>query len=200
MKVLSRITRFIVVGAMALLTTVPASAAVIDFESLSTGTAANPLALPGATFTTAGGVNVIGNFNDNWLCSSPNAGSVVNCSRPLEVAFDAPTNDPSFVFLFNNTLTIGADIGDVQVFSGMALLGTVDILVADGSSFTNDLVSLAGFMNVTRLVISSTDLGGIGYDDFSFQSAVAPEPSLLALLGFGVLAGAARRRGNAAVR
>jgi len=176
-----------------------ARADVIDFDGLPAGDAANPLSLPGATFTTAGGSNVI--ISGNSLCPSPVAGNTADCSLDLQVDFDTASSDISFTYLFNNEHTIGADIGDVKIFSGATLLGTVDVLVGDADPFTKDLVSLTGFSGVTRLVISSTDFGGVGYDDFTFtpgDSGGVPEPAAWALMiaGFG-LAGATLRRRHA---
>lgn len=176
-----------------------ARADVIDFEGLPAGDAANPLSLPGATFTTAGGFNVI--VSGNSLCPSPASNNTANCSLDLQVDFDTASSDISFTYLFNNEHTIGADIGDVKIFSGATLLGTVDVLVGDADPFTKDLVSLTGFSGVTRLVISSTDFGGVTYDDFTFTpgaSGGVPEPAAWAMMiaGFG-LAGASLRRRRA---
>jgi len=188
--------RLLIAGALALLTVAPASAAVIDFEGVPSGNNPNPLVLPGATFTTAGGFNYVVNAATNVLCPSTSADNAGDCPLDLDVAFDAPAATISLAFVGNNELAMGADIGDVQIFSGAVLLGTVDVLVGDNQSFSKDLVPLTGFANVTRLRISSTDFGGLAYDDFTFEEGVrAAEPATLALFGFGALAtGAVRRR------
>jgi len=174
-----------------------ASAAVIDFNGFSSGHVDEPLVLPGATFTTLdGGFNYI---SGGGFCASISDSSPANCSKTLQVDFDAPSSALSFKFFANNERTVGADIGDVLLYSGATLLGSLDLLVIDDTSATRDLVSLAGFSSVTRLVISSTDFGGVLYDDFSFTAAGVPEPASWALmiLGFG-LAGVAFRRHGAA--
>ena len=184
--------RLLMAGALVLLTSAPGSAAIIDFTSLPAGNNPNPLALPGATFTTAAGFNYIAS---GALCPSISSLNAFDCSNSLEVAFDTPSTGLSFTFFANNLKTPGADIGDVHIFSGATLLGTINILVVDTDSFTRDLVSLAAFSDVTRLMISSTDFGGILYDDFSFEQSVpAPEPATLTLVALGLLATGARRR------
>lgn len=172
-----------------------ANADVIDFAGLD-GTVANPLSSPGASFTTLGGFNVISN---EGLCASPDAGSPANCAQVLEVSFDAGSSGVSFTFWANNNKTVGADIGDVSIFSGATLLGLVDLIVLDTSSASTsrDLVALTGYTGVTRLQISSTDFGGVLYDDFTFTpQAAVPEPMTWAmmLMGFAGLGAALRRR------
>lgn len=171
-----------------------AHATVIDFEGLPTGAVANPLALSGASFTTPGGFNFITPFGSKSLCPSVSASSADDCSSNLNVTFSAAASNVSFAFAANNQTTIGADIGDVQVFSGVTLLGTVNVIVQDRSSFTYDVVNLAAFTGVTGLVITTTDASGLVYDNFSFTSVV-PEPSTLALFGLGLAGiGFSRRR------
>ena len=176
-----------------------AQADLIDFNSLPTGHAADPLSLPGATFTTLGG-----GFNYiavGGLCTSISDVNSFNCSKDLQVDFDVASSGLSFSFFANNDHTIGDDIGDILLYRGALLLGLVDVLVLDDSGASRDVVSLAGYSNVTRLVISSTDFGGVLYDDFRFTAAGVPEPTSWALmiLGFG-LAGAAFRRQAATTR
>ena len=87
----------------------------------------------------------------------------------------------------------------MQIFSGASLLGVVNLLVTDAGPFTKDPVSLAGFTNVTRLLISTTDFGGLIYDDFAFEPATAavPEPSTLVMFGLaGTVARFVRRRSS----
>ena len=171
-----------------------AHAAVVDFSGLPTGENPNPLELSGATFTTVGGFNYV---SQGALCPSPTADNPANCARTLEVAFSAGASDISFEFRANNNHTVGADIGDVAIYSGATLLDTLDMLVVDDTTATFDLVRLTGFGNVTRIVIDSTDFGGLVYDNFRFNlSNAVPEPTpwALALAAAGLGGWASRRR------
>jgi hypothetical protein len=171
-----------------------ARADVIDFNALPTGAAGDPLVLPGATFTALGGFNVIA---VGGLCTSLSADNSFNCSPDLQVDFDQASSGVSFSFFANNEHTIGADIGDVSIFSGATLLATLDLIVLDASGATRDLVALLGYSDVTRLLVSSTDFGGVLYDDFTFTPGGAvPEPGAWALMigGFAVAGTALRRR------
>jgi PEP-CTERM motif-containing protein len=177
---------------------------VVDFEGLPLGTNPNPLVAPGlASFTTASGFNVLlDGFGSTELCPTPTAGSGSDCSLDLTVDFVGPVKNISFLFAGNNDDSPGSAIGEVQVFNGATLLGVQTIFVVDGSAFTPDLVSLTGFTDVSRLVISSTDFNGVVYDDFSFDkipiptSAGVPEPASWAMMiaGFALVGGALRRR------
>lgn len=174
---------------------VGAQAALIDFSGLPDGNNPNPLAVSGATFTTIGGFNVLAS-DRNSLCPSISSTSPANCSRVLEVGFDTGARDIGFEFWANNNLVPGSDIGDVEIYSGATLLGTLDVLVGDDDGSTFDLVSLAGYGDVTRLVISSTDAGGVLYDNFRFDAAAGvPEPATWALVLAAAGLGARRRRG-----
>jgi len=173
-----------------------AQATVVDFEGLPTGAAANPLVLGVASFETPGGFNFVAPaFVSTELCPSTSAFNNANCSLNLIVTFSSAASNISFEFAGNNLTTIGADIGDVQVFAGATLLGTVDVIVLDGSTSTHDLVNLTAFSGVTKLLISSTDYGGVTYDNFSFNAGVVPEPGTFALLSLGLAGiGLSRRR------
>lgn len=190
--------RRIIIAATAALTLAAVSgvarADVIDFSGLPSGDAGSPLILPGATFSTAGGFNYVAS---ETLCPSVAADTGANCSLDLQVDLDAASSGISFTFLYNNNKIIGADIGDVAIFNGANLLGTMDLLVLDDVD-GKDLVTLNGFSGVTRLVISSTDFGGLGFDDFTFTPGAVPEPATWALLIMGFMgSGVALRRRRA---
>ena len=170
----------------------------IDFESLPAGTNPNPLLVSGASFTTVAGFNRIESAGSNFLCTSVRSTDSADCSATLDLSFGEAVSNIGFEFFLNNTIALGADIGDAAIYAGAVLLGTVDMIVLDTDSFTRDLVSLAGYIDVTRIVVTSTDFGGVGYDNFRFDRAdvgVVPEPAgLLLLLTAAGLAAATRRR------
>lgn len=156
----------------------------IDFEGLPSGDNPNPLVVSGTTFTTPGGFNQITSGpSSNAFCTALVQGDSANCSVDLEVVFGGSASNISSQYFANNTMTLGADIGVVAIYAGAVLLGIENVLVVDGSGATLDLVSLFGYSGVTRISISSTDFGGVLYDNFSFVRAdvsQVPEPAGLA--------------------
>lgn len=193
--------KLLAAGAAMLAVGAHAAPVTVDFAGLTAGDQGSPLTISGATFEALGGFNYVGAFTFNFICPSPSADSPANCSLGLDVTFAGFASDLSFDFAFNNILAIGADIGDVELYSGATLLGTVDVLVADGDNAALDTVSLAGFSNVTRMRITSTDPGGVGYTNFRFDldggSVPVPPSLLLAMTG---LALALRRSPRRAAR
>lgn len=181
-------------------TAMGAHAAVVDFSGQPLGSNANPMQIAGASFFTAGGFNFVTQFSGGSLCPSISASSSANCSRTLEVSFaGGGASGIGFEFYANNVRDVGADIGDVDIYSGNGLLGTVDLRVTDDSGSTLDPVSLSGFVGVSRIVISSTDFGGLVYDNFRFDLGHAvPEPATAALLFAAAFGTLARRRRAAA--
>ncbi len=190
--------RFILAGAAVLAAAVPAGATVVDFEGLPLGNNPNPLVLSGASFSVPTGFNYIVSVTTLGLCTSVRSSDPADCSRDLHVGFAGSASNISFTFLGNNDTTVGDNIGNVAIFNGAMLLGNVGVLVIDTDIFSPDLVSLTGFSNVTNIVVSSTDFGGVVYDDFVFNPAIStPEPAALALFGLGAatLIAGRRRRG-----
>jgi hypothetical protein len=192
--------RFLLAGAMALGVSLSAGLAradLIDLSILPDGLAADPLVYPDVSFTTlGGGFNVIA--SGQGLCTSTSPVTAADCSDALQVDFTTPSAPISFVFFDNNDQTIGDNIGNVSLFAGATHLGDVGVLVTDTSPFTPDLVSLSAFTGVTRMVVTTTDFGGVVYNDFDFTPGPSrtPEPGawILAILGFGMAGAALRRR------
>lgn len=180
----------------------PALADIVDFNALPQGNNPNPLVVNGVTFTTDSGFNYIGFLGTNELCPSISANNPANCSRPFEVSFGQTVGAVSFGFNANNTLAIGADVGDVAVYNGATLLGIRNLVVVDADSFSLDLVDLSEFASLTRLVVTPDDFGGLLYDNFRFSAAGGvPEPASWAMMiaGFATAGVAARRRRPAAL-
>jgi hypothetical protein len=174
----------------------PAQAATtIDFDGLAAGdVVTNQFAGQGVTFSSEAGSQIdvlaqnLGSSLPNFICST-------SCTSDIFVDFAAAVSGLTF-------LSIGADasgdVGDVRIFNGATLLGTVDIM-ANGTPFTADLVDLSAFAAITRIeIVGITDPAGLGFDDFTFNASngAVPEPGTWAmmLLGFGAVGFAMRRR------
>ncbi|WP_422344872.1 PEPxxWA-CTERM sorting domain-containing protein [Parasphingorhabdus sp.] len=179
----------------------PASAVVIDFDSLSNGDVVTNQ-FPEAIFSSTPGSEILvtaqnlGSSPPNFICSGV-MGSI-NCVDDIFVDFTSAVSGLSFIGVGINA---GGDVGDVRVLSGMTLLGTVDIFGTNGIG----TIDLTAFSNITRIEISNTDPAGIGFDDFTFDigmGGAVPEPATWAfmILGFGAIGGAMRRQRKATVK
>lgn len=162
-------------------------AAVISFDDRVDGNVITTQ-YPDVTFDSGtGGVIVVGIgapavSPPNVICGH-NAGA---CDALLEirVTFSRAANNVSFWAIADNNFGV---IGKVDVFAGATLLGTSDIL-GDGNTSTHVLNDLSAYANVTGIRIHSiTDLGGLGYDNFSFELTAVPEPSTVGLAALGLL-------------
>ncbi len=168
----------------------------IDFEDQTPLTfVSNPLVYPEATFTSGRGGLFISTTNTNGLC--PIDGR--ECSASLTVDF---LPSPTYYAADVSFTVTGDDVegfaGMVQVWRAGVLIGVADILT-DGIFNSLDLVDLTGFGEINRLVITSTGLAGLSYDNFNFNIIVVdfpvPAPATLALLGLGLAGlGLTRRR------
>jgi len=189
-----------VAAASALALAAPASATVINFDDLGNGAIvaghyaeATFSSAGGSAVTTAQSVNY-GTSAPNFICSGNSRGSIT-CTDAIYVDFTNPVSGLSF-------LAVGDDAsghqGDVKVFGGASLLGTVGMFT-DGILHGAPLfVDLSAFSGITRIEIYTTDPAGLGYDDFTFNvgGGSVPEPGVWALMicGFGFAGSALRRR------
>lgn len=177
-----------------------ANATVINFDDQVNGAViTNQYAGLGATFSTDTGAQVLVTTQDlgsslpNFICTG--VGGSLNCTGNIYVDFATAVSGLSFVATGSNNT---GDVGDVRVFAGGTLLGTVDITGNDLPS-TPIGIDLTAFTGITRIEIANiSDLAGLGFDDFSFQGSVVPgvpEPTSWAmmLLGFGAIGFAMRR-------
>lgn len=178
----------------------PASATLIDFESLAGGTViTNQFA--GVTFSSnAGFQNIVTTqpgigFGANFICTAA-VGSGVNCTQQTILTFATGVSGLSFWQVGDNQTVNGTTVALVDVFVGGAFAATVNIL--GDTNFNNpNLVDLTAFSNVTSIRMHDiTDGGGLGWDNFSFTTTAVPEPETYALMlaGLGLLGFAARRR------
>lgn len=178
----------------------PASAAtVINFDNLGNGVqVTNQYA--GVTFSSQAGSQILttaqslGSSLPNFICSAKVS---INCVDDVYLDFSTAVSALSFIAVGDNN--VGQN-GNVRVFAGMSLLGTVNI-IGDGNGFTPYLVDLGAYSGITRIEIANiTDVAGLGYDDFTFTvgsvGGAVPEPATWAmmLLGLGLVGSTMRRR------
>lgn len=181
----------------------PASATVINFDDLGNGVeVTNQYA--GVTFSSQAGSRILttaqslGSSLPNFICS---AVASINCVDDVYLDFANAVSGLSFVAVGDNN--VGRN-GDVRLFGGSTLLGTVGI-VGDGNGFTPYLVDLSAFSGVTRIEIANiTDAAGLGYDDFTFTVGGGngvPEPATWAMMlfGFALVGNMMRRHTKTAV-
>jgi hypothetical protein len=131
-------------------------------------------------------------FGNNFLCTGPLGGSI-DCAHETILSFTDPVSSLQFFQVGDNALGVQAL---VDVFVGGLFAGTVNVL-ADNQFFVPNLVDLSAFNNVTSIRIHSiTDPGGLGWDNFSFDTITGsvPEPSSMLLLALGLVAATARSR------
>jgi hypothetical protein len=177
----------------------PASAAtVINFDNLGNGVqVTNQYA--GVTFSSQAGSQILttaqnlGTSLPNFICSAVTS---INCVDDVYLDFATAVSGLSFIAVGDNNT---GHNGDVRVYGGATLLGTVNI-IGDSNGFTPYLVDLGAFSGITRIEIANiTDAAGLGYDDFTFTvggGSGVPEPATWAMLlfGFGIVGGTMRRR------
>jgi hypothetical protein len=197
---MKRLVSLLMAAAAATSLATPAQATVVDFDDLSNGdVVTNQYAGLGVTFSSSAGAQVLataqnlGSSLPNFICSG--RGGQINCVDDVYVDFASAISGLTFLSIGANNV---GDVGDVRVFAGAILLGTVDIM-ADGTPFTPDLVDLGAFLGITRIeIVGVTDAAGLGFDDFTFNgtNGAIPEPGTWAmmLLGFGAVGFAMRRR------
>jgi PEP-CTERM motif len=174
-----------------------ASAVTINFDSVANGTVVTNQFAP-ATFSSIAGSQILttaqnlGSSTPNFICSA--VGASINCVDAVFVAFSSAVTNLRFTAVGDNNVGVN---GAVRAFNGATLLGTQNI-IGDGDGGTPYLVNLSVFGALTRIEITTTDVAGLGYDDFTFdvlQGAV-PEPTTWAMMltGFGAVGGMLRRR------
>ena len=209
MKTLFSIKRVIsaslitVCTSLSLVSAANASPTVIGFEDFGPVGVSGPTVTnqyPDVLFSSTGSnVNIVSTqpgigAGDNFLCTG-NPG--INCTGETILTFDNPVSGVSFLAVGSNNSGVQAL---VDIFVNGAFAATNNIVVS-GVFNTPDLVDLSAFNDVTSIRIHDiTDGGGLGWDNFTFTTAV-PEPETYAmlLLGLGLLGFMAQRKKEMAV-
>ncbi len=171
----------------------------IDFESFGNVGTTGPTVdtqFPEVTFSSEPGFrNIVSTqpgigFGLNFLCSAP-VGGFIDCAHQTILTFTSPVANLRFFGVGDSFPGVQAL---VDVFVGGSFAATVGVLT-DGQFSTQSLVDLSAFADVTSIRIHTiTDLGGLGWDNFSFNTpaGAVPEPSTLLLLALGSAVVAAR--------
>lgn len=188
----------VVAAGLAVTCAYPVQATVINFDNLGNGVVVtNQYA--GVTFSSTAGSQVlttaqsIGSSLPNFICSG--VGGRINCTDPIFIDFANAVSGLSFLAVGDDTLGIN---GTISVFGTTGLLGTVNTF-GDNVFLTPYTVNLSAFSGITRIAITNTDPGGLGYDDFRFDQgdvrSAVPEPATWAmmLVGFGAMGYSMRR-------
>ncbi len=189
------INRFAIAAALAAATATPAAAETIDFTGLGIGFVSSPYTVGSATFAGDEGSLFIGvvDFSGSERICSVDASST--CAAGLGVSFASPVSNLSFVV--GGIDDLGSTLTALVTFGGG---GSQSFSFTD---FTDDQFTLIDFGNlgdITDVALSSTDVFGVAYDDFTFDiDAGVPEPATWAMMISGVAAagGSARRRRSA---
>ncbi len=192
-------THFRVRAATILLSTVlacaSASAATLNFESLSSGNLGTSSAiLPEALISGTGTGTIL--FTTEYfageggsVCSAFTTPTSTSCTGDLEITFTTAVGQLSLQ-------TIGFDDGDsvtISAYAGSSLLGSKKVDTDLG------VVDFSAFSGVTKLVFEDQSTGsGLAYGKFSFTPLTSPVPEpaagLLMVLGVATLGQFARRR------
>jgi hypothetical protein len=179
-----------------------ASAATLNFESLSSGNTGSPSAsLPEALISGTGTVLYTNEYfagQGGSVCSAFTTSSSTSCTGDLQISFTTAVNQLSL-------RAIGLDDGDsvtISAYAGNSLLGSR--LVAAPQDVIVDpqeevVVDFSAFSGVTKLVFDDQSTGsGLAYGKFSFTSVTAPVPEpatgVLMLLGAAALGSFVRRQ------
>ncbi len=146
---------------------------IIDFDELSNGDVVTNQFSEATFSSSAGNVIItaqpkIAHTPPNFICTAPL--DSIPCVEDTFVAFTDAVNSLTFWAIGVNDF---GTVAEVNVFVGDVFDTTVDI-TGLGDPFTPFMVDLSLFSNVTRIeLVNITDLGGIGWDTFSFSVMTA---------------------------
>ncbi|MEY2483600.1 MAG: hypothetical protein QOK24_2128 [Verrucomicrobiota bacterium] len=110
--------------------------------------------------------SVYNSSKPNFICTGPIRGNI-DCVHNTILDFAGPVNNLTFV---GDGINDSGLVAQVDVFQVGASTATVEV-IGHSSGYNPELVDLRRFPNVTKIVIRSiTDGGGIGWDDFIFDT------------------------------
>jgi hypothetical protein len=178
-----------------------ASAATLNFESLSSGNIGSPSAsLPEALISGTGTILYTNEYfvgQGGSVCSAFTTPDSTSCTGNLQITFTTAVNQLSL-------RAIGVDGGDsvtISAYAGSSLLGSQVVAApqdAEPDPQQEVVVDFSAFSGVTKLSFEDQSTGaGLAYGKFSFTpTSPVPEPAtwLLTLLGVAALGQLARRR------
>ena len=178
-----------------------ASAASLNFESLSSGnTGSASASLPEAQISGTGTVLYTNEYfvgNGGSICSAFTTPVSTSCTGDLQITFTTAVSQLSLQ-------AIGFDAGDsvtISAYAGSSLLRSLQFATPlDVDTDPNPvLVDFSAFSGVTKLVFDDESSGsGLAYGQFSFTPSVSPVPEpttgLMMLLGVAAIGRFVRRR------
>ena len=170
-----------------------ASAATLNFESLSSGNLGTSSAiLPEAQISGTGTILYANEYfvgQGGSVCSAFTTSTSTSCTGDLQITFKTAVSQLSLE-------AIGYDDGDsvtISAYAGSSLLGSRQVDTDKG------VVDFSAFSGVTKLLFDDQSTGsGFAYGKFSFTSLTSPVPEpatgLLMVLGATAVGCVARRR------
>lgn len=167
-----------------------ASAVLIDFESLANGTTVTNQYPEAFFYANSGYANLVTRqpgigVGNNFLCTG--LAGRLNCTQETFLNFITPVNNLTFLQVGDNATGI---VALVDVFENHLFSSTVKIY-GNNDFYVPNLVNLTAFNNITSIRIHGiTDPGGLGWDNFSFNTldtAAVPLPGTVFLFGIGLL-------------
>jgi hypothetical protein len=181
-----------------LLTCASASAATLNFETLSSGNLGSSSAiLPEAKISGTGTILYTNEYfagEGGSVCSAFTTSTSTSCTGDLQITFTTAVSQLSLQTIGYDE-GIGNDIGDsvtISAYAGSLLLGS-QVIAADTT------VDFSAYSGVTKLVFDDQSTSsGFAYGKFSFTSSVSPVPEpatgLMMVLGVAAIGRYARRR------
>lgn len=172
--------------------TVVAARADINFETFPDGTTipdstSITTQFPGLTFTNTTVISAGISLNEFEFPPHSGTNVAFDDGGPISIAFASPISTFSGYFTYVEPLTLAAfDATNDQVATATSLFSSNDALFGDPGSSPNEFLQVSFVTGISNVTITG-DPGGSSFvvDDISY-TAVAPEPSYLALIFVGI--------------